>query len=411
MASPREAFTLFRHGTTLLLAAILALPAMAFPLGQDSARAMGLGPAALGSIVCFSAFDGEKDDLWCTDGRPAGTYRITHLPRTAYAIQPAAAGGAIHFFVYAEGKPTVWRTDGTPGGTRAVLPLGAVSVRGVLEHQGALFFATTPLATWPDGPTRLWKTTDDGAEVVVLESAMRTLRAFTRRGTFTLTLPDATYTLRVLPGIYATAPFLPPGTYTVEAAGPGTHVSARHPGTVTIAGTEVVRGVDFILERFASITGIVRDAVTRQPLYDATVTVTTPDVSRVETDAQGRFTIASLLPGEYLVTAAKKGWGESSIRLKLDHLGAVAEAELSVRAECATSPSRTTIRFPAAGGSIRIGLGATCERCLFRTAAFIEITRSCAAVDDVIITVGKNHGRTRTGLIVLPGTTIHVEQD
>lgn len=216
-------------------------------------------------------------------------------------------------------------------------------------------------------------------------------------------------------GTYVTLPILPPGTYFVETGKSSTPVHPADRRTVTIASIEIARA-DFVLGRFASIRGVVRDAVTRQPLDDATVTLTTADGlsagSRLETDAQGRFAFESLQPGDYLVTAVKTGWEKSAPSpIRIGFLGAIAEVDLDLGTACATAPTTNLVKFTAAGGSVRVGLGATCARCVFRTEAFVEVSRACSASDAVVVAAGKNRGGARRGLVVLPGGTIVVEQD
>lgn len=71
-----------------------------------------------------------------------------------------------------------------------------------------------------------------------------------------------------------------------------------------------------------NVSGVVRDAKTGEPLAGVVLEITSGSQSETAiTDAQGHFIVFTLQPGEYTVTADKRGYGAQAV------LGYVVDAE------------------------------------------------------------------------------------
>jgi len=101
---------------------------------------------------------------------------------------------------------------------------------------------------------------------------------------------------------------VPPGDYTVNASKPGYYSESK---LATVFVGETTTGIDFTLQLIVGwINGTVTDALTGDPIYNATVTA---DGYSTTTDIHGEYTIpADLLPGNYTVEASKTDYYPSS---------------------------------------------------------------------------------------------------
>ena len=104
----------------------------------------------------------------------------------------------------------------------------------------------------------------------------------------TITGPEGTYSLNVVPGTY---------TVTVTKEGYVTNT------TEVTVGPGETRTIDFIISELATITGVVTDVITEDPVEGATVTAN-PSTT---TGSDGRY-LLSVPPGTYTLTISKQGY-------------------------------------------------------------------------------------------------------
>lgn len=210
-------------------------------------------------------------------------------------------------------------------------------------------------------------------------------------------------------GTYRTAPTLLPGTYTVKIAAHDRW--AAKTATVSVSGIEIA-SVELPLQRVAVVTGIVRDAVTGQPLAGARVQLVAGDGFRFEStsDAGGHYSM-QVSGGSYVARAVKGGWYSDSLTVTITGaLDETTQQDFALAPACAPSITLAETMFPARGGTGRIELRAGCEGCTFSSSSFIHPPASCATTGTVTFTVDLNQGAERTGWIIVPGGAIQIRQ-
>jgi 5-hydroxyisourate hydrolase-like protein (transthyretin family) len=212
-------------------------------------------------------------------------------------------------------------------------------------------------------------------------------------------------------GTYETLPSLHPGTYSVRTTAGGAW-TAQTSAPIALDGTQIA-SVDVQLHRMAAVAGIVRDAVTRQPLAGARVQLVAEDgviAASDVTGAEGRYAVPAQA-GSYLARVVKGGWQADSrqvtVRATIDDVTA---ADFALAPSCVTSLTAAPTAFSAAGGTGRLTLTGTCQSCTFGSASFIHLPGLCGT-GDVTFTIDANPGTARTGWIVVPGGTLQIEQE
>ncbi len=102
----------------------------------------GFGLTRFGNGLLYYA----GDELWKTDGTPAGTRRLATLPGAGIDLHEpiVVAANRAFFFLIANGRRELWATDGTSAGTRLVF--GAADLGTDLAALGGkvAFLASTP---------------------------------------------------------------------------------------------------------------------------------------------------------------------------------------------------------------------------------------------------------------------------
>jgi ELWxxDGT repeat protein len=112
-------------------------------------------------------------------------------------------------------------------------------------------------------------------------------------------------------GTYSTRPTLKAGAYAVRVDASRDRPGQVWNGTVTIAGTRIVRGVEFALGRRGTVWGTVTDAVTGAPLASARIAVAAEmgaAIGVTVTDRLGRYEVPVPEAATYVVTAGKRGY-------------------------------------------------------------------------------------------------------
>jgi uncharacterized repeat protein (TIGR01451 family) len=135
---------------------------MAFP----SLSRYQYGPQVYPSIGSRLFFPAE-DDLWVSDGTPAGTYKTSKFSvhsDNGWFDSPVALGDEVYFSSVGQGGWELWKSDGTPAGTVPVKdvvpgPDGGSSPLGFTVAGDFVFFRT-PLTLYSS--SRLWRS--DGTE-------------------------------------------------------------------------------------------------------------------------------------------------------------------------------------------------------------------------------------------------------
>jgi 5-hydroxyisourate hydrolase-like protein (transthyretin family) len=107
---------------------------------------------------------------------------------------------------------------------------------------------------------------------------------------------------------------LPDGAYSVDARSSGSE-GGRASRTIAISGDTSIE----IALNGGSISGVVTDAASGEPLVDASVSAETGQessnwsVPRAKTDSQGRYSIDNLDPGDVQVTARRDGYRQKTL--------------------------------------------------------------------------------------------------
>jgi ELWxxDGT repeat protein len=212
-------------------------------------------------------------------------------------------------------------------------------------------------------------------------------------------------------GRYSTRPTMRSTRYLVSAPALGPWAAAATVA-ITLRGTEVGE-VDLQLHRVAVLTGIVRDAATRQPLAGARIQLVAGDGLVVESSSSdaGAYSVP-VSAGTYLARAVKGGWYVDTARVTVT--GAVDEvtvADFAPAPACAPSIRSPQTVFSAQGGTGRITLSATCTACTFSSSSFLHLPPLCGTGGAVTFTVDPNPGAERTGWIVVPGGAVEIRQE
>ncbi|HET9765950.1 MAG TPA: ELWxxDGT repeat protein, partial [Thermoanaerobaculia bacterium] len=87
-------------------------------------------------------------DLWVTDGTPAGTLQIDLPPDLVHPSDLATVGNRVYFTALESGGNALWTSDGTPAGTLRLVP-GMRSAFDFVRHGNATYFA---------GDGAIWRT-------------------------------------------------------------------------------------------------------------------------------------------------------------------------------------------------------------------------------------------------------------
>jgi len=114
--------------------------------------------AVLGGRLFFAASDdAHGEELWVTDGTPAGTRMIGDLfsgPNGSSPSEPVAFGGRLFFLAGVDsGGMGLWSTDGTPEGTHRIPGPWVGNMHGLEAVGGRLVF----VAEVPGLGTELWQ--------------------------------------------------------------------------------------------------------------------------------------------------------------------------------------------------------------------------------------------------------------
>lgn len=118
--------------------------------------------------------------------------------------------------------------------------------------------------------------------------------------------PTATVTTNAQ-GQYSIAN-VPPGTYAVNVSLSGFSSSS---GTATVSSAQTATTNVALTPLPGSITGLITDASTGQPIAGASVS-TAPATSTVTTNAQGQYSIPNVAAGNYTVTATRTGYAAAN---------------------------------------------------------------------------------------------------
>jgi ELWxxDGT repeat protein len=136
---------------------------------EPSQESEGAGP-----VFYYVANDGiHGNEIWRTDGTPAGTFLLKDICPGAHSSNPRTLTGSngLLFFVAddPQGRPMLWKSDGTPGGTSVVkgdlngrADLGDFLNVRMTDAGGKLLF----IVESSDGVLELWVT--DGTQAGTL---------------------------------------------------------------------------------------------------------------------------------------------------------------------------------------------------------------------------------------------------
>jgi ELWxxDGT repeat protein len=107
--------------------------------------------------------DRPRSGLFISDGTAAGTLEVVRL--AGYANLPVQIGGTVFFQITRNFSNQVWRTDGTPAGTRLALPLLDTAD---LQSVGGSLYLTADLSADPEGGRGLFRVSPSGGEPILL---------------------------------------------------------------------------------------------------------------------------------------------------------------------------------------------------------------------------------------------------
>ncbi|HSD66178.1 MAG TPA: carboxypeptidase-like regulatory domain-containing protein, partial [Vicinamibacteria bacterium] len=134
---------------------------------------------------------------------------------------------------------------------------------------------------------------------------------------------------------------VPAGRWTVEAFAPG--YQAGSASAVSVAEGEAAEGVEVRLSKGGVITGRVLESRTGRPILDAAVRAELSggerrmsmvrigeegDDNETATDSEGRYEIAGLAPGTWVLTASHPDWSEATASVELKEAPATADIRL-----------------------------------------------------------------------------------
>ena len=182
-ACESDLFSLWRSAGTAAATAPAVLLAEPSPGTSGCWFSVELGDAwSLGSKLAFlreTDFTG-REDLWASDGTPAGTVQLTP-PDLGVQGRPAVGNGRVYFNATHGETVSLWASDGTPAGTvqLAVWPLTAGGPTSLTPVGNELYFYLG------GNDTALWKSDGTPAgtvEVVANERPSTIPPAFTRLG-------------------------------------------------------------------------------------------------------------------------------------------------------------------------------------------------------------------------------------
>jgi len=109
---------------------------------------------------------------------------------------------------------------------------------------------------------------------------------------------------------------IPPGTYNLVGLELSCHVNWSSPRTLNL--NDHLTGQNIAMDKFASTTGVVRNAVTNAPISGATIRLWQggEQAHHVVTDGNGVYSIACIVPGTYIMDCLKLGtyvnWGPNT---------------------------------------------------------------------------------------------------
>ncbi len=134
---------------------------------------------------------------------------------------------------------------------------------------------------------------------------------------------------------------VPAGRWTVEAFAPG--YQAGSASAVSVAEGEAVEGVEVRLSKGGVVSGRVLEARSGRPILDAAVRAEISggetrmrmvriggegEDNEAATDAEGRYEIAGLAPGTWVLTASHPDWSEATASVEIKDAPATADIRL-----------------------------------------------------------------------------------
>jgi protocatechuate 3,4-dioxygenase beta subunit len=134
---------------------------------------------------------------------------------------------------------------------------------------------------------------------------------------------------------------VPAGRWTVEAFAPG--YQAGSVSAVTVGEGDAAEGVEVRLSKGGVVSGRVLEARTGRPILDATVRAELSgggprtgmirvggegEENEAATDAEGRYEIAGLAPGTWVLTASHPDWSEATASVEVKDAPATADIRL-----------------------------------------------------------------------------------
>jgi 5-hydroxyisourate hydrolase-like protein (transthyretin family) len=214
-------------------------------------------------------------------------------------------------------------------------------------------------------------------------------------------------------GSYQTPPSLTPGTYRVQARTRSDYETATSPHAIAVSGTEIVRDINFALDRRATISGVVTDGKTGVPLFGARVSfldASGAEVSSVHTNEEGRY-FAPLPTERHTMRVELLGWTMRESKVALGRSEA-RSADFSLAPACAVSVAPAFVRVPAAASLQTLTVNAPCAVCAFDNSPFLAITRGTCRSPQLTFHVEENSAsQERAGAMIFPGLIVPVTQN